>query len=69
MCWQIVNNWLSTNIRLWFVAFPNFCDINIPTVADFKVSRLLSLSTKLGRSRHCWLLRAYASQLWSTTDT
>jgi hypothetical protein len=34
--------------KLWFEPFVNFCDVNIPTVADFEIS-VKSLNAELER--------------------
>lgn len=36
VCWRMFSSWLSRKKKSYFVAFADFYDINIPTMAAFK---------------------------------
>ena len=57
----------SLGRKLKFVAFANFCGVNTPTLADFKLPTRLSLNKELGRDGCNWLSWACASHLQHTT--
>lgn len=47
------DGWLCSSVRerkLWFVAFPNFCGVNTPTMANFKLPKWV---TETGFGKRC----------------